>query len=223
MMIAAGKHGTTAFPPSGTSSMSRAPKPALLFALSLGGAMLAGEACATPRTDVDAHAGEALESLLLPKVVIAVAVRRTAVADPDLDGVVSRLEAAKYYETRFKLLDENLDGSIDGAEFLRAAAVRSVYALDGFAKRRPLAFESVDVDGNGVLTPEEFLRAEAARRTAAGVDARRQAILEAADTNADGVLSQQEFMDTGARDFSSSDGDGDGKVTIWEFYAATRL
>lgn len=203
--------------------MSRAPRRALLFLLSLGGGVLAGEACATPRTDVDAQARAATESLVLPKAAIEVAVRRTAVADPDLDGVVTRLEAAQYYETRFKLLDENLDGSIDEPEFLHAAAVRSLYALDGFAKPRPLAFESVDVDGNGVLTPEEFLRAEVVRRTAGGVDARRQAIFEAVDTDHDGALSQQEFMDAGSGDFAGSDDDGDGKVTIWEFYAATRL
>ena len=203
--------------------MSRAPMSALLFALTLGSAAVAGAACAAPRMDGDAQAGAASEALVLSKTAIAAAVRRTAVADPDLDGVVSSLEAAKYYETRFRLLDENGDGSIDGSEFLRAAAVRSLYALDGFSKPRPLAFESVDVDGNGVITPEEYLRAEVVRRTAGGVEARRQAIFEAVDTNQDGVLSQQEFMDAGIQDFSGSDADGDGKVTIWEFYAATRL
>ena len=39
----------------------------------------------------------------------------------------------------------------------------------------------------------------------------------------DGVLSEQEFADAGRQDFGSADGNGDGKVTIWEFYAATRL
>jgi hypothetical protein len=196
---------------------------ALLFALALGGAAVAGAACAAPRMDGDAQAGAASETLVLSKAAIAAAVRRTAVADPDLDGVVTSLEAAQYYEMRFRLLDENRDGSIDGAEFLRAAAVRSLYALDGFSKPRPLAFESVDVDGNGVITAEEFLRAEVVRRTAGGADARRQAIFERVDTDEDGVLSQHEFMGAGAQDFSGSDADGDGKVTIWEFYAATRL
>lgn len=203
--------------------MSRAPMSALLFALTLGGAAVAGPACAAPHMDGDPQAGRASETLVLSKAAIAAAVRRTAVADPDLDGVVSSLEAAKYYETRFRLLDENRDGAIDGAEFLRAAAVRSLYALDGFAKPRPLAFESVDVDGDGAITPEEFLRAEVARRAARGVDARRQAIFDRVDTNRDGVLSQQEFIDAGIQEFSDSDADGDGKVTIWEFYGATGL
>jgi Ca2+-binding EF-hand superfamily protein len=58
---------------------------------------------------------------------------------------------------------------------------------------------------------------------AGGIDARRQAIFEAVDSDRDGALSRQEFMHAGTRDFGSSDADGDGKVTIWEFYAATRL
>jgi Ca2+-binding EF-hand superfamily protein len=146
-----------------------------------------------------------------------------AVADPDLDGVVSRLEAANYYETRFRLLDEDGDDSIQVTEFLGAAAVRSLRTLDDFSKPRPLAFESVDVDGNSVITPEEFLRVEVLHRTLGGLDARRQAVFEMVDVNQDGRLSRQEFMAAGTRDFSGSDGDGDGNVTIWEFYGAARL
>jgi Ca2+-binding EF-hand superfamily protein len=227
-MIAARKQGTTdaTSPARGRVFVSRAPLAALLCALAVGGLVLAGEAGATPRMGGEAQAAEVLESLVLPKTAIATAMRRTAMADPDLDSVVSSLEAAKYYEARFRLLDENRDGSVDGPEFLRAAAVRSLHALDGFSKPRPLAFESVDVDGNGMLTPEEFLRADVLRRSlaaAGGVDARRQATFEAVDTDDDGALSRQEFMDAGTQDFNGSDADGDGKVTIWEFYGATRL
>jgi Ca2+-binding EF-hand superfamily protein len=203
--------------------MSKAPIPALLLALILGGIVVTAPADAAPRRDEDASTGITSEALVLPKAAIAVAVRRTAVADPDLDGVVSRLEAAKYYETRFRLLDENRDGSIEVSEFLGAAAVRSLHGLDEFSKPRPLAFESVDVDGNSVVTPEEFLRAEVLNRDFAGLDARRQAVFEVVDANRDGMLSRQEFMAAGSRDFSGSDGDGDSKVSIWEFYGAARL
>jgi Ca2+-binding EF-hand superfamily protein len=206
--------------------MSRAPLSAFLCALTIAGAMLAGEAGARPRMHGDSQAGEVSEALVLPRTAVTAATRRTAVADPDFDSVVSSREAAKYYKTRFGLLDEDRDGSIDGPEFLRGAAVRSLHALDGFSKPRPLAFESVDVDGNGMLTPEEFLRADVLRRTlaeAGGVDARRQAIFERVDSNQDGALSLQEFLAAGTRDFRKSDADGDGKVTIWEFYGATRL
>jgi hypothetical protein len=208
------------------SKWTRAPLFALRCALALGGAVLAGAADATPHTDGGARVGAHIESLLLAKAAIAAALRRTAVADPDLDGVVTTLEAARYYATRFELLDEDRDHAIHGPEFLRAAAVRSLYALDGFAQSRPLAFESLDVDGNGVLTPEEFLRAELLRRHLAatgGSDSRRQATFAMADADRDGVLSEQEFADAGRQDFGSADGNGDGTVTIWEFYAATRL
>jgi hypothetical protein len=127
--------------------------------------VLAGAAAATPHTEDRAPAGDRAESLVLAKAAIAAATRRTAVADPDLDGVVTPLEAARYYEVRFELLDEDRDRAIRGAELLRAVAVRSLYALDGFAQPRPLAFESVDVDGDSMLTQEEFLRAELLRRT----------------------------------------------------------
>jgi Ca2+-binding EF-hand superfamily protein len=206
--------------------MSRAPVYALVCAVALAGGVLAGEAAAKPRLDSDEPAAAASQSLVLPKSAITAAMRRTAVADPDLDGVVSSREAAKYYQTRFGLLDEDRDGSIDGPEFLRAAAVRSLHALDGFSKPRPLAFESVDVDGNGMLTPEEFLRADVLRRNlaaAGGIDARRQAIFERVDRDHDGALSLQEFIEAGRQDFENSDVDGNGKVTIWEFYGATRL
>ncbi len=205
---------------------ARAPLLALRCALALGGAVLAGEAGATPHAGGATQVSDPAESLVLPRAAIAAALRRTAVADPDLDGVVTVLEAATYYETRFELLDENRDRAIHRPEFLRAAVVRSLYALDGFAEPRPLAFESVDVDADGELSQEEFLRAELLRRSLAATadgDARRQAIFELVDADRDGVLSQPEFANAGAQDFGCADGDSDGKVTVWEFYAATRL
>jgi Ca2+-binding EF-hand superfamily protein len=206
--------------------MSRAPRSLLLIALALGAAVAPGPARAAPRDHGETQASVAPEVLLLPRHAIAAAVRRTAVADPDLDGEVTGVEAARYYETRFSLLDENRDGSIDGSEFVRAVAVRSLYAVDGFAQPRPLAFESVDVDGDGVLTPEEFLRANLLRRTAAmagGVDGRRRALFDLVDVDRDGRVSHREFIDAGRRDFLGSDANRDGRISIWEFYGATRL
>ena len=121
--------------------MSRAPRPVLLAALAFGVAVGPAAGWATPRYHGEDQADAAPQVLLLPKSTIKAAVRRTAVADPDLDGEVTDVEAARYYETRFALLDENRDGSLDGPEFVRAAAVRALYAVDGFAQPRPLAFE----------------------------------------------------------------------------------
>ena len=56
-----------------------------------------------------------------------------------------------------------------------------------------------------------------------GSDAGRQAIFDRVDADRDGVLSQPEFADAGRQDFACADRDGDGTVTLWEFYAATRL
>jgi hypothetical protein len=210
-----------------TRALRRVPLSALGYALALGGALLADAADATPHIENGAPVGDRAESLVLAKAAVAAAIRRAAVADPDLDGVVTPLEAARYYEVRFELLDEDRDRAIRGAEFLRAVAVRSLYGLDGFAQQpRPLAFASVDVDGDGMLTQEEFLRAELLRRTLAesgGSDAGRQAIFDRVDADRDGVLSQPEFADAGRHDFGCADGDGDGTVTVWEFYAATRI
>jgi hypothetical protein len=36
-------------------------------------------------------------------------------------------------------------------------------------------------------------------------------------------VSQREFLDAGRRDFLRSDADRDGRISIWEFYGATRL
>jgi len=206
--------------------MSRAPLASFLIAVAVGAAIAPAAGWGTPRDFGEDQPKAARQVLLLPRSAIAAAVRRTAVADPDLDGEVTSVEAAQFYERRRSLLDENRDGSIDGPEFLRAVAVRSLYAVDGFAQPRPLAFESVDVDGNGVLTPEEFLRADRLRRSASisgGIDGRRRALFDLVDADRDGRLSPQEFADAGRQDFLRSDANRDGSVSIWEFYAATRL
>jgi hypothetical protein len=118
--------------------MSRAPLFALLLALALAATIGPVAGWAAPRDHGEDQADAAPQALLLPKSAIAAAVRRTAVADPDLNGEATSVEAAQYYERRLSLLDENRDGSVDRPEFVRAVAVRSLYAVDGFAQPRPL-------------------------------------------------------------------------------------
>jgi hypothetical protein len=205
--------------------MKRTPLSILLLTLGVAGALASVEALATVPPGGDSEHGAAPKAQ--PRMTIAAALRRAAVADPNLDGEVTSVEAARYYETRFRLLDADRDGWIDRSEFLRTAVVRSVVAGDSFSPpQRPHEFESIDLDGDGSLTPEEFLRAALMGRTssiAGEVGGPRQAIFEVVDSDWDGVLSKREFMKAGARDFDRSDADGDGKVTIWEFYRGTSL
>ena len=204
--------------------MKTVPAFILLCVLSVGSAVVLEEAGAVVRPSGDPDADAARETQ--PRMTIAAAMRRAAVADPNLDGEVTRVEAARYFETRFRLLDADRDGSIDRPEFLRTAVVRSVVAGDGFSLPQTREFQSIDLDGDGTLTPEEFLRAMLMGRTAsvAGEDGGpRQAMFDVVDSDHDGALSKQEFMAAGDRDFDRSDADRDGKVTIWEFYGGTGL
>lgn len=193
-----------------------------IFAVILGGvSALASVECAaiTPPAGY-AQAGVAPEAE--PRMTIATAMRRTAVADPNIDGEVTSLEAGRYYETRFRLLDGDRDGAIHREEFLRTAIVRTVQVGGSFTPPRTREFESIDLDGDGALTPEEFLRGSLMKRSSS-IDGPRAALFDAVDTDRDGALSKHEFMAAGARDFERSDADGDGTVTIWEFYGGTSL
>jgi EF hand len=206
--------------------MGRAPTLSLLFAFTLGIAALPPSASAAPRQGDDGPADRELGSPVLSRTTVALAARRVAIADPDLDGIVSRSEARKYFETRFTLMDRNRDGRVSEAEFSRTGMSRSLQTLETAFEARPLSFEAVDVDGNGALTPEEFLRADVARRTWAGGaagDPGRGSIFGAADANADGALSKQELLEAGDGSYAGSDANGDGRVTIWEFYGGTRF
>jgi hypothetical protein len=80
-------------------------------------------------------------------------------------------------------LDTNADGAVDSAEF------------GDFAAR---AFQTMDVDGDGVLT-----QAEAA-------SVMPSELFDAADMNLDAGVSPDEFMNQTQRDFASADRDGNG-------------
>jgi hypothetical protein len=204
--------------------MRRAPIPILVIAVTVGIAALSPAAGATPRQDDDQQTIAAPESGASASSIVALGVRRVAIADPDQDGIVSATEAKRYYEARFALMDRDRDGRLSEPEFFRVGTIRSLQAADSFSGTWPLGFEAAHVGGSAALTPEEFLRV-AWRAWPIGADreAGRQSIFAAADANGDGALSGQELMVAGSRHFARSDANRDGRVTIREFYGGTRF
>jgi Ca2+-binding EF-hand superfamily protein len=108
--------------------------------------------------------------------------------DRDRDGVVSRAEfdapPAVQEADRFPALDRNNDGVISRSEWPRERA----------------AFDFLDVDGNGVVTRDEF-RLERFRQS---------------DENADGFISRAEW-DGDDESFNRRDANRDGRISKEEF------
>ena len=156
---------------------------------------------------------------------------RVPVADLDRDGVVTRAEAAAYFEVRFARMDADGDDRLSEDEFLDGgrAATRppTVFAMS--PRERAPDFAAFDLDGDGRLSPEEFflarLEAAGARVAAGGPDPerprRRRAAFATLDADGDGVVSRAEFLAAGAGHFVARDADGDGRATVWEFWSRT--
>jgi Ca2+-binding EF-hand superfamily protein len=91
-----------------------------------------------------------------------------------------------------------------------------------------ISFEQLDLNGDGMLAPEEFQRA-APHRQAAHPSAKlrdpawREIMFHRLDADRDGLVSKEQFLAVGADHFAASDRDGDGVVSVWEFLAAPRL
>lgn len=127
----------------------------------------------------------------------------------------------------------------------RSGADRFPIAVEAFDARRAEIFSRIDVDGDGLISSEEFTehkprrrrgpdqgkhpgtRGEHSRPTDEQIAAMEDSLFERLDANEDGVLSRDEFS-TGAmrsarkdgmRDslFARADGNGDGFLTPDEF------
>jgi Ca2+-binding EF-hand superfamily protein len=203
---------------------SRAGVTALACVVAFRVAVATGGAWAAPRQDADEQGIAAAGALPPAAIAVALPPRRVAVADRDRDGIVTPAEAARYYDARFALIDRDRDGRLSRPELERSAAPPPSRSSGG-SWAMPLDFETIDRDDNGAIAPKEFRRADGSPGVWS-VDAGaygRQGIFEVVDRDRDGALGKEEFTDAGAADFAASDADGDGRVTIREFYGGKHL
>lgn len=110
------------------------------------------------------------------------------------------------FNARFTTLDDDDDGRIDFGEYAASATGK---------------FVTMDIDGNGLVTPAEM----DARRVALGRMSKVSSadVIKPVDSDGDGMLAQWENEAIARREFDALDGDHDGYISRAEARAQQRL
>lgn len=155
--------------------------------------------------------GLSLAALVLSSGAIAAPGARTAKADADGNGTITRAEAQSNATATFARLDANKDGKLDQAD--RAARMEAMKA------RR---FDRLDTDKNGQISRAEFT-AERPRREGAREGRRGYGKPGSARMGAHGgmmrggaAMDQAQFVASAMQRFDAMDANKDGQVTTAE-------
>lgn len=151
--------------------------------------------------------------------------------DANADGKVTRTEFDAAQKTHFNQIDGNKDGTATPEEFKTFRDAERTRIKAEVSRER---FASLDADGNGQVSAEEFAKATA-ERGGRGPDGRRgrggHGKMERvgdrggedgplrADSDKDGKLTFAEFSARGLKGFTRADANKDGTVTIAEIQA----
>ena len=133
-------------------------------------------------------------------------------AAPAREGPITRAAFTADMNRQFGDIDADRNGTVSPAE-LNVARQKAAAALG--QRRAEAMFAQLDTDKNGALTPAEFARM-------VNVDTSKlpPAPLLKFDTNGDGSISRAEFTAGTGADFTRTDLNKDGTISVAELQAA---